>query len=287
MGRHIFYILLVFAAAILFYGSTSCYPLIAGDVLEGSQPQKSLSSDPESKAAFNNAAELARQAVEYFENGDKPKSTRAFQEALNHASLIKDQNLQFWTISDIAIKYAEIGESDQALSLISRISDPNFAAIALTKIALKCKAAGLVQKCPEILSQALMLAGSINNVAVKGNVLSIIAAKYAEAGFFDQALQVAQTINSQHFKIKAMAGIAAQYWHNDETTKSEELFKNTFALVDFIKDADAKALALSFIAMAYADMAEFDKASETAEKITDPAVKSDTAAYITRGRDKF
>lgn len=90
-------------------------------------------------------------------------------------------------VADIAGKYAEAGQYDQALQIVKTIEEPIGKDVALAKIAVAYAKA-------EQYDQALQIAKTIEDADVEARALVEMAGKYAKAEQYDRALQVAKAI---------------------------------------------------------------------------------------------
>lgn len=62
-------------------------------------------------------------------------------------------------------------------------------------------------------------------------ILPQIARKYAEAGQFDQALQVTQTIEGKSNQVTALTAIASQYAARSQQEKASEILNQALQIV--------------------------------------------------------
>mgnify|MGYP000742916602 CR=1 FL=1 len=220
-------------------------------------------------------------------------------------------------MADIAKKYAEAGQFDQALEVARAIEDPYYRSQALTYIAGKYEEAGIKAEASSTLSQSIEAIKTIKDPSSRVSALTEIALTYAKSGMgrkaseiLSQALKVAKTemVDNLVFKSKsrAFANIATKYTEVDQFDralrvaraikdpdyKSDALaniavkyaeagqFDQALKIVRAIKDCDKKFSALADIACRYAEAGQYDRALEVARTIKDPDYKSDALANI-------
>jgi tetratricopeptide (TPR) repeat protein len=165
---------------------------------------------------------LTEIAGKYAEAEQKDKASEVLSQALQATATLKDGESKFsrfgsdrgfgdftelvndyskpFLLEKIAVRYAEVGQTDKAVQVAKTIQDAEAKASALTEIAGKYIEAGQKDKAVETLSQAIQAAITIDYVPFTVKALEQIAGKYVEAGQKDkaaetlsQALQAAET----------------------------------------------------------------------------------------------
>jgi len=107
--------------------------------------------------------------------------------------------------------------------------------------------------------------------------LADIAAQYAKAGQYGQALQVAKTIKDAYYKSMALTDIAAQYAKAGQMNKTSEILSQALQVAKTIKHAYSKSGALIDIAGEYAKARQRvdDKAKKILHEIVLTSSKSE------------
>ena len=103
--------------------------------------------------------------------------------------------------------------------------------------------------------QALSVAQSIEDTPHQGMVLIKIVNFYTEAGQYDQALSVAQSMENSWYKTKALDDIATSYAVAGQ-------YEQALKVAQVIEDTESKASALVKIASYYTKAGQKEKASE-------------------------
>ncbi|NEQ24373.1 MAG: hypothetical protein F6K28_35705, partial [Microcoleus sp. SIO2G3] len=168
-------------------------------------------------------------------------------------------------LSAIAYHYATIGQPQKSLEILPQslqvansLQGAEFKLIALIEIAETYLAAGQREPVPAILAQSLQLAQTFEhpNPYRKAEVLGRVAIAYAQAGEYDQALDISKTIeNPSYYRANVLAVVANQYAQNGQIEQALQLAQSL--------DADEfKVKTLRDIALSYVKAGEQDKASD-------------------------
>ncbi len=169
------------------------------------------------------------------------------------------------TLSAIAYHYATIGQPQksleilpQSLQVVNSLQGAEFKMIALTEIAEAYLAAGQREPVPAILAQSLQLARAFehSNPSRKAEVLGRVAIAYAQAGEYDQALEISKTIeNAPYYRTGVLGAIASQYAQKGQMEQALQLAQSLDA-------GYTKANTLSEIALNYLKTGQQEKASD-------------------------
>ncbi len=233
---------------------------IAAKYAEVEQYDRGLEIGKTIERADWRAKALAEIAGKYAGASQKDNAPEILAQALQVAKKVDDDDQKVWVLTEIAGKYAQAGQKDKASEILSlalevakAMQDGENAdwdkVRALTEIAGVYAEAGQKDKATEILSLALEITETIENPHSKNFALHPIPGKYAEAGEYEQALQVAKKINVSYFRDFALVQIADEYI---EVGQYEQALK----VAKTIGISDNKARALFKIAYKYAETEE-------------------------------
>jgi len=212
------------------YGSSSALTLIATTYAElGQQEQamKLLAEALQSAMKVSNPGDkssaLAQIASVLDEYGDKEQAMELLAESQQIAMTIGDGPLgQSWILQDVAGKYAEVEDFDQALKTAMMIKDADH----------------------------------------KSRAIANIASKYAEAGDFAKALKTAAIIDDARSKSRALADIAGKYFEITEVEKASQLLLEALEAATTLTDARSKSMAFVRIAEKHFELGQKDQANK-------------------------
>jgi len=169
------------------------------------------------------------------------------------------------------------------------IKDAYSKAKALTEVAGKYIEAGQKDKAAEVLSQALQVAKTTNNIYL----LTEIGGKYIEAGqnnkaseVLSQALQVVKTIEDASSKANALTEIAGSYAAVGQKDQASEVLSQALQLVKTIKGAEDRnvfpnsSTILQQIVGKYAAVGQYNQALQVAKTIKDAEYKVRTLVEL-------
>lgn len=168
--------------------------------------------------------------------------------------------------------YAELGNLEQAVQLIDTIELGFPKDSKLAKVAREYIKRGQYD-------QALRIAQNLESF--RPQTLREIVGKYAAQGQLDQALQVVQTIQEESTKVSALVEIANNLIATEKPDNVEPILEQALGIVNRAEDANFKASALTNIAQSYRKFGQENQAIELldrAAKIAD--INSHTLAKI-------
>lgn len=183
---------------------------------------------------------LAKIAQRYAEAG-------SFDEAERVVKMIwLDVHAKALALADIAAEYWEAGQAekasqaiDQALRLAQRVRGAEEKVNALTDIAQKVGDAGQKEKACEILARAIKAVDEADDPRFNRSfALGSIARAYADAGRFDEALSVVNSMGGAYHRDWALVGIAAALARAND-------FHESFRVIAMIGDLGDNACALA------------------------------------------
>lgn len=148
---------------------------------------------------------------------NKAAEAGQFQQALRLAQSTKDDEAKARALDILVGRYTRLGQYEQALKVIEVIKNTVAKAEILTTIASYYAVTGQKEKGSQLLSQALQIAQAVERDD-KASLLIEIAIGYAAIGQYEQAKNVAQTIQTlfppdipSELMALTLAGIAAHY----------------------------------------------------------------------------
>lgn len=177
---------------------------------------------------------LAKAAVIVNRSGDRAPSERLFKRAKSLALSLDKAERRDTALRTLASALADMGRPDEALAVLETVSDKNGRTPVLVTAAIAQAKAGDSER-------ALEIAESIEAIRYRAVVLSRIAVAQAASGQLNLAKDTLDRA------LKAAAKITLPY---------------------------AKSYAISRIALAWADIALFDKAEETALAVGDARLRA-------------
>ena len=188
--------------------------------------------------------------------------------ALFVAKTIKGLDTKVRALAETSRSYVQAGEKSkaeeifsQALQIINDASEKHL----VVYIASICAEVG---QCDTVLQAAKIM----ENDSDKVWALREIARAYAEAGHYDQALQIAGTMNADDKAgaLRRIAGGSATTGRYDQALRTANTIEHTIY----------KALALEEIAGSYAKAGQYDQALQIARTIEDASIKTRVLAEI-------
>jgi len=231
--------------------------------------------------AIKNAQEKAKTLKEI---ASSYAAAGQYEPALRVAQAIKDAQEKAKALKEIASSYAAVGQYEPALRVAQVIEDSWYKAKALVDIASYYTKAGQKEKASELLSQALQVAPASALKDDQGNYLwDYIAIGYAEAGQYDQALSVAQSIEDTPHQAIVLIKIVNFYAEAGQ-------YDQALSVAQSIEDGWYKTEALDDIATSYALAGQYDQALKVAQAIEDTGSKASAlvkiASYYTKAGQK-
>ncbi len=128
---------------------------------------------------------------------------------------------------------------------------------------------GFASPTVSVLLEALEVANTIEDAAIKAGVLSEIAGKYAEIGelaiasdILLEAMEIANSVEDAEAKATILNAIAMNYAALDELSLAEDLLSLALEEVSSLEDSEKKASLLTKIALNYAQIGDNRTSSE-------------------------
>ncbi|XGV96840.1 MAG: tetratricopeptide repeat protein [Leptolyngbya sp. BL-A-14] len=218
---------------------------------------------------------MAHIAKAYAKAGQKQKAEALFSQALKAANSIEDENYQrprliafpkSNALVSVAEDQAEAGQYEQALQIASIISN-DYKRGLLEAIAISYASAGQVEQAHELLSQALQITKNSPESGrmgypVRARALSNNANAYAKAGFHQEALQIANSIENSGERSLALMNLADVYIDSRENIRANEALLQATQVDGVMKPQEKTIYYLIDIASKYFKINQPRKANE-------------------------
>ncbi|MCC5604103.1 tetratricopeptide repeat protein [Nostoc favosum] len=211
------------------------------------------------------ARTLAIVAVPYAEIGQKDKSSKILAQAFKNAEEIKETNTfsgrRSSALLQVATKYGEVGQPAQALQVIKIAKEGaehgSGAAQMLNEAAVKAAEAGRF-------NQAIQVTQLLDNKAIgyfenRDSAIAEVAVEAAQVGLYDQAFQLLSSIDENTDKTgEALTKIAELATSTKLRSKALPLLDQTFELANRIKNVSA----LAKVASQYTELGQKAKSEQ-------------------------
>ena len=212
----------------------------------------------------------------YIAAGQKQQAAPVLADALQTVQTLSGTqgNAKVKSLVAIAFQYGAIGQTNQVLKILDQsveteksIQGTEFKIQALTTIAQGYIAAGKFEQASGILAQSLQYIKTLENetpadssLYPQGELLVKIAATYAKARQYNQALQVAQLITkSPSDKASAISAVALEY---AQQTQLEQALATAQSIETRQDTIEIKARVLAEIGSKYVQAGKQDKAAQ-------------------------
>ena len=222
----------------------------------GKAADLSMGLDEDSTStACQKVSMLVEVAKKYAGSGDGTKAGEMLSAALKIAGKIEPKSWKADSLSETALGYAEAGQFKKALKTAQSIGQ----ASKYTRLATLVKIAGSYARLSKkdepmnILSMAVKETQIIEDISYKSELLVHIAKAYANAGKYDDALQLTQVIEDDFWKARALIGLAVESGKAGETIKAQNNLSHALHLAQQEKDVVISAQIMENIAKEYAE----------------------------------
>jgi predicted negative regulator of RcsB-dependent stress response len=265
------------------------------------------------------ASALAEIASNYAKVSQMDKASEILFQAFEAAKQEDNSAIANDNLTEIAVKYAEIGQYGQALQVANTIGSTRLKAEALGGIAANMKPEQ-TEKSADILSKSLQEAKKIEDAKLQAVTSGRIAIKFAQTGQYDQALQIANTIKKPVYKAGILTKVASNYAQAGQKDKAADILyqaseaaveadsdlsiflsgtmiasnyikigqkdracfilSKVLPLADAMSNEDLKNAMLANTVAKYAQAGQYNQALQIAKEITIPASKADAFVSI-------
>lgn len=200
-------------------------------------------------------------------NNQKARAVTVASEAVARAEMLAESEQRSHTLSSLAVKYADIGEYERALTLSVYFPDYLDQIRLLTRLGLVYFDRKLRERAQQLFISALDLAERIVDTDTHMTGLAWIAYKLAESCEYYWAFEVAESISEPEMKLAVMHQIVEQLIGSGKYVNTTEIAKR-------IENSQIRAeLAVSMVMKQAAD-GFFSQAREAAAGITVPLLRA-------------
>jgi tetratricopeptide (TPR) repeat protein len=137
------------------------------------------------------------------------------------------------------IELVKAGKTSTAISVTQSISAPHYKVLLLTEIAIELDEAGQAEQSKQILLQAIEQSSSLQRSVGLDYGAGLgkmqIAIRLAESKRFTKALEIAEMVEEDSYKVLAMLNIANQYIQNGEKAKALNVLSKTVEITAALK----------------------------------------------------
>lgn len=175
-----------------------------------------------------------------------------FDFAVALAETISDPYTRDRVLADITVKSFEAGESEYAMHLLETIEDLSFQAHATAQMAVRRAAAGDCKGGAEI----------ARRLEDASSALAEVAVKCAEAGHYDEALEIIGTIEYQGSAAFALTEIATIHTKAGRQDDASALLARALAVAESVELTEDRVSMLVNVGARYAEAGEQAKAEE-------------------------
>jgi tetratricopeptide (TPR) repeat protein len=214
------------------------------------------------------ARALCNVAQALVQGGEKQKAVDAANWALAAAEGIR---VELYLLIQLAEVLAQAGQFDQALAVAEGIGDEEARAAALSGVAQALARVGERQRAAEVASQALAVTEGLEDKWARAYVLGEVAQALVQGGEKQKAvdaanwaLAAAEGIEVEPYLLIQLAEVLAQAGQFDQA----------LAVAEGIETADERGVALSKVPEVLAQAGQFDQALAVAEGIGDEEARS-------------
>lgn len=229
---------------------------------------------------------LSAISVKYAKDNQMDKALETLSQVLHESYTIKDTFIKSRVLAEIAEKYLEIGQNEQALQIAQMIENSSKKTRVFVRISDEYVKTGQSSRASGVLSQAFQVARTIEDdkedVPVKTILLAEIARKHVRIGQSEQAIQITQTIEDGFVRANVLSEIAENHIETGQ-------YGQALQVADTIKDVDIKARVLAKVAEKYVEKEQYDQVLQIVKKIEKPWFKTMVLTWLVdkyHGKDK-
>lgn len=219
-------------------------------------------------------------ALLFWRNGQKNHCLRVFSEASDAAEEVNDSFIKSRVLNMLALKYAEIGEYERALTLSIFFADLSDQIRLLTDLGSTYYAKKMRDRGRQLFFNSIELAEREVDPEINAALIAWIAYKLAESDEFFWALEVAETIPRQEYRYSAIHQIVERLIASGKFTNIQEFTRK-------IDEPSIKAELMVSLAMKYSADGYFSQAREAADTIDIIPLKAQAyLAIASQSKDK-
>lgn len=169
--------------------------------------------------------------------------------------------------SRIIEEYLQAGQFDDALEAVQTLESPYRKARTLEEIAAQFRRVGQPSRANETLVYAFQVAQTIEKHWDKAYALSGIVNNYMYAGQYDQALQIAQSIELAEHRAKTLWRVSYQYVKRGQLEKAYLIWTQVLEAAKTLENRKSIHRELCNIAREYAKLGRLDQALEIVQPL--------------------
>ena len=175
-----------------------------------------------------------------------------------------------YLLAEIAVRYAEIGEFDQAICLVNMVEDGSDKAEGRAKIAARLWKSGGRAHALELFDSLRVLDEGSGEVAPRyhGYTLGIISGQLAAAEQYDKALELAASGGGDHLIRTALDAVVDNYSLEKGYAGESELLTRVVTLAKGMTNGEGGRV-IQKVALIYAKAGQYDRAVRIAEGLRD------------------
>lgn len=201
-----------------------------------------------------------------------------YQQARQLAHTIADELLQASTLAAIATELANTRYFEPAVEVARSITEYRWKAKTVAAIASALTEAGDKQRAGKIFNEATHVASSITYDRWRAETVATVATVLAHTGRFEQAIQAADVIMPQRWKIEAFTAIVSALTQAGDASRARQLFVRVISTGQGTNSATwaDNNEAFGAVAIAFTQARQFTQALQVAEAMTSDHWKSKT-----------
>lgn len=226
---------------------------------------------PEQKAEC-----LAEVAIQFVNNNQKEIGLQMLSEAVNSIEQIEPASRKNNGLSLIALKFAEIGEFERALTLTVYFSEISEQVRLLTDLGVAFYDKKMRERARQLFNNALDLVEREADNEKRLTATAWIAFKLAESREFFWALEVSEAVQDGDTRVAIIHQVAERLIEFGKFATIHEIIKK-------IPDLYIKAELMASLVIRYSDDGYFSQAREFADAIEVPALKA--RAFLAMARE--
>lgn len=228
------------------------------------------------KAADLRAENLGEVALQIWNNNQKEFAQKVFSESLEAIENIESHLIKNNSLSILAVKYAEIGEFERALTLSIYFSETSDQIRLLTDLGVAYFGKNMRERAKQLFNSALELSEREPDPEKSAGSRAWVAFKLAESREFFWAIEVSESIEDGDARIAIIHKIADKLIEFGKFATIQEIIKK-------ISDKYIKSELMTSMVMRYADDGYSSQAREFADSIEVPSLKA--RAYLALAKE--
>jgi tetratricopeptide (TPR) repeat protein len=218
------------------------------------------------------AEALGELGAHFWRNNQKVFALETFEKSLQAIEKIKNNNRKNIALNRLAVRYAELGHFEKALTLTIYFSDTLEQIRLLTDLGVAYYQHSVPVRARQLFNNAIELAEREKDEEKILAAKSWIALKLAEGGEFFRALEIGDTVTDANARGAIIQQIAEKLITSGNFSTIQEIIR-------FINEKQVRSELITSLVTRYSDESFFSQAREFAEMIEIPSSKA--RAYLT------